>query len=122
MNPIKIISDFRNNRMNYLNRYLAFVILYFINDLITGNYETGSLGFIATFGGIIFAPLMFILMYFFAGAIGFWVNLSYINSGFNNWLKEWHSFNMSLGTFFYDIWLVILVYSLFTGGDVWTSY
>ena len=115
-NMIKSISNFRNNKMNYINRYIVFIILYFMCDFIGGSYEYASLGFLATFGGVILAPMMFIAMYFFASILVFWVNVRHVDLGFKTWIKEWHSFNLSIGTLFYDIVLLLLVVMLFTGG------
>ena len=111
---MKRILDFRKHKMNYLNRYVFFVVLYLISDLIGGSYKTGSLGL--PIGGIIIAPLTLLISYFFAAGIGFWVNIGFIDSGFKTWLKEWHNFSLNLSLWFYDFTLLFLFYTLFDGG------
>ena len=111
---MKKLLDFRNNRMNYLNRYVLFFLLYLISDLIGGSYKTGLLGL--PIGGIVLAPLILLTSYFFAAIIGFWFNLTFISIGFKAWLKEWHKFSLNLSLWFYDFSLIYLLYSLFVGG------
>ena len=112
---MKSILEYRKNKMNYLNRYIIFGILYLITDLIGGSYKTGTLGL--PIGGFFMAPLMFIASYFFAAIIGFWFHLSYLsNFGFKTWIKEWHNYSLNLSLWFYDFSLIYLFYTIFTGG------
>lgn len=111
---MKKLLDFRKNKLNYLNRYVLFFVLYLISDLIGGSYKTGSLGL--PIGGIVLAPLTLLTSYFFAAIIGFWFNLTFINIGFGTWIKKWHKFSLNLSLWLYDFTLIFLLYSIFIGG------
>jgi hypothetical protein len=111
---INKILNFRKHKMNYLNRYIIYVVLYLISDLIGGSYKTGSIGL--PIGGIFLAPLTLLISYFFAALIGFWVFIGFISDGFKVWLKKWHDFSLNLSLWFYDFALLFLFYTLLNGG------
>ena len=108
------ILDFRNRKLNYFNRYIIFVILYFIGDLIGGSYKTGSIGL--PVGGLILAPITLLVSYVFALAIGIWIKFRFIRTGFKNWIYALHNFTSNLALLFYDFVLLYLFFTLFTGG------
>lgn len=105
-----------HSKINYKHRYILVIVLYFLNDLISQNYQTADLGFIATFGGIILGPLMFLTFYLLGGVIMFTKSLSYASLGFKGWIAQWHKYNISIAKVFFDILLVGMFIMLFTGG------
>ena len=119
MSVIKTISKFRKHKMNYINRYFAFIILYFIMNFASGSYESASLGFFANFGGVIFAPFLFVSSYFCAGVFYLvlrWNTTYNIFSDLKNWSKTCHNFNISSALLLFDIWLAIFTIGLFLAG------
>lgn len=115
MNLLEKISFLRSKKLNYLNRYISFVILYFINSMIWG-YGEASLGHLASLGGIILSPIMFAVIYSLTLILTFWLTLSFINIGIKKWLNEWHNRTLPIALFFYDISLIYLILSLFIEG------
>jgi len=110
----KVLDAYK--KLNYLHRYILFVLLYFLNSFITKNYESADLGFLATFGGVILAPLMLIVMYLFGSILYFRKIWSLSRLTFKEWIKDFHSSSLWLALIFYDLSLLYLFIMLFTGG------
>ena len=115
MNLLEKVSILRTKKLNYLNRYILFAILYFLNTMIWG-YGDASLGNLASLGGLIMSPIMLVVIYCLTLILTFWATLSFINTGFEKWLSEWHKITLPLALIFYDILLIYLIFSLFIKG------
>ena len=112
MNLLEKVSFFRTKKLNYLNRYILFAILYFLNTMIWC-YGDASLGNFASLGGLIISPILFAVIYCLSLILTFWSVLSFINTGFKKWLTEWHKITLPLALLFYDISIIYLIFSLF---------
>ena len=133
---IKNISKFRENKLNYINRYIAFILLYsfidFAAELDNTSLTVISAALKSVFGGVVLAPMMFLLLYFCASIFNLWFKyiLWWSNyqakitmfSDFKNWIKEFHNYNISLALILADICLVMFILCYFMFGLLYLFY
>lgn len=100
------------DRINYVQRFIIFGIIYLISNLINGIDPEASLGIIQIFGGFLMGPILLITFYLLL--LIPLLLITFISG--DTKLKGLHKTNLSLSTVIFDLSTVYLFASIFISG------
>ena len=107
---MNIINRIRE-KLNFINRYVIYVIFSLIYNLVIG-YDNAELGVFAIFGGLVLAPLSLLVFYFFGLILTFIISTT--EKTFKSFLIVWHKSALNIALIIYDLLLLVFPVMILT--------